>query len=64
MAEVWRNCLEERTSLACYVTENGIKTLAAMNCCIVSSVDDPEDKVIKDSDTILITNSVQNILIS
>ncbi|CAG9576237.1 unnamed protein product [Danaus chrysippus] len=40
ITDIWRECLRQRMTLACYIEEEGEKTLAALNVCIVDDVDE------------------------
>ncbi|XP_049887881.1 uncharacterized protein LOC126382152 [Pectinophora gossypiella] len=43
MTDFWLACVAQRTSLACYAIKDDVRTLAAVNCCIVSSADDHDE---------------------
>ncbi|KAI5638570.1 hypothetical protein NE865_08762 [Phthorimaea operculella] len=43
MLDFWRACLAKRMALACYAYKDGVKTLAALNCCLVACRDDDEE---------------------
>ncbi|CAG5053702.1 unnamed protein product [Parnassius apollo] len=53
--DFWRHCITQRTSLACYAEENGVRTLVAVNVCV------PAQKVEEDNSVEIVGEEWQNV---